>query len=110
MEGRRIMSIAIHKDKCIGCKKCLCVCPGDLIQEDKNGKAFIEEEKDCWGCTACLKECPVEAIHYYLAEDIGGVGGSLTAKVKKETIQWRIVDQKGKTYEVQTRADQSNQY
>ncbi|MBP5324363.1 MAG: 4Fe-4S binding protein, partial [Pseudobutyrivibrio sp.] len=45
------MSIKINQDKCIGCRKCIEACPGNLIKLD-NKKAFIKRERDCWGCTS----------------------------------------------------------
>ena len=43
------MSIRINKNKCVGCKRCLDVCPGSLIKTDETGKAYIKYPKDCWG-------------------------------------------------------------
>lgn len=45
------MSIAIDKQKCIGCGKCRNVCPGSLIKLDSDNRAYIKYPKDCWGCT-----------------------------------------------------------
>ena len=59
------MSIAINRAKCVGCKRCIEACPGNLIRYvDK--KAVIKREKDCWGCTSCLKECQTGAITFFL--------------------------------------------
>ncbi|HAM06602.1 MAG TPA: adenylylsulfate reductase, partial [Ruminococcaceae bacterium] len=52
------MSIAIDKQKCIGCGRCRNVCPGSLIKLDSDNRAYIKYPKDCWGCTSCIKECP----------------------------------------------------
>jgi len=49
------MSISINKDKCVGCRKCANVCPGNLIKMDDENRAFIKYPKDCWGCTSCIK-------------------------------------------------------
>ena len=56
------MSIAIDKQKCIGCGRCRNVCPGSLIKLDSDNRAYIKYPKDCWGCTSCIKECPAYAI------------------------------------------------
>lgn len=66
------MSILIHKENCVGCRKCQQVCPRSLIETDAQGKAYIRYPKDCWGCVSCVKECQVKAIDFYLGADIGG--------------------------------------
>ena len=71
------MSIRINKNKCVGCKRCLDVCPGSLIKTDATGKAYIKYPKDCWGCTSCLKECKTGAIAFFLGADIGGMGSEM---------------------------------
>ena len=84
------MSIRINSGKCVGCKRCESVCPGSLIKMNDDGKAYIKYEKDCWGCVSCVKECPVEAIAFFLGEDMGGLGSTMTVKETKETLTWRI--------------------
>ena len=72
------MSIMIDKAKCKGCGMCTSVCPGSLIYQDSEKKAFIKYPKDCWGCASCIKECHFGAIALYLGADIGGMGSLMT--------------------------------
>jgi len=105
------MSIKINKEKCISCKKCLDVCPGNLIYADENQKAYIKYPKDCWGCTACLKECPVKAVQLYLGADIGGNGGYLyTSNENKDYLNWHIFDKSGKEQVIIINRTESNKY
>lgn len=50
----------IEKNKCIGCGKCIAVCPVNAIYL-KDNKAFIDKEK-CIFCGKCLSICPFDAI------------------------------------------------
>ncbi len=104
------MSIAINKEKCIGCNKCIDICPGGLIFKNENNKAFIKYPKDCWGCTACLKECPVSAIDYFLGLDIGGRGAIMNTKKKGDFIYWTIKKTDGEEFVFKTNGKESNKY
>ncbi|GIM28263.1 ferredoxin [Clostridium polyendosporum] len=104
------MSIKIDVNKCVGCGKCLEVCPGSLIYKSKDNKAYIKYEKDCWGCTACLKECGVEAIKYYLGPDIGGNGSYLYTKKDKNFLNWHIVNKEGHESVLKINRKESNKY
>lgn len=104
------MSIKIDKNKCVGCGKCIKVCPGSLIYGDENKKAYIKYEDECWGCTACLKECSTSAIRYFLGEDIGGAGGSMTVTKGNDFWKWDITDSKGKIHIVKINTKESNKY
>jgi MinD superfamily P-loop ATPase len=46
---------------CIGCGKCVKVCPFDAITLENN-LAYIDPIK-CKLCRKCVPECPTEAIH-----------------------------------------------
>lgn len=67
--GRKLPFTAkmqVDKGKCIGCSKCVAVCPMDsmsLIKEGKNRKVEINVH-NCIICGACRYECPVNAISY----------------------------------------------
>lgn len=105
------MSIKIDKEKCIGCKKCIKVCPGSLLRLDSDKKAEIKYPKDCWGCTACVKECSAAAVKFYLEEDIGGQGAYLyVSKPDKEHLDWHIFDKNGKESIITINKKDSNKY
>lgn len=53
------MAIRIIIEKCIGCGKCIKVCPYDAM-EMRDKKAAILDH--CVECGACVGSCPVEAI------------------------------------------------
>ena len=54
------MMITVDEDKCIGCGKCVEVCPFNLrILEE--GKSSVDPKR-CVGCGRCLKVCPEKAI------------------------------------------------
>jgi len=104
------MSIKISQQLCIGCGKCLDVCPGDLIHRDESGKSYIKYPQDCWGCTSCLKECETGAIKYYLGADIGGLGGYLVTKRDGDRLHWTICKADGKEVVVTINQKEANQY
>ena len=54
--------LAYYKDKCIGCKLCIKVCPAAAV-------VFIEKERKiryyptrCTFCAQCVEVCPVNAL------------------------------------------------
>ena len=104
------MSIAISKQKCIGCGKCRDVCPGSLIKQDENGKAYIKYPKDCWGCTSCIKECPVYAIRFFLGADIGGQGSMVHTEKQGDILKWIVEKTDGSISEIDINQKESNKY
>lgn len=104
------MSIAIDKNKCVGCGRCHEVCPGTLIKLGADSKACIKYPKDCWGCTSCIKECPVYAISFYLGADIGGMGSKVHTEKKDGLLCWVIEQPDGKTAEIAIDPKESNKY
>lgn len=58
---KNVTTLALDKDKCLGCGLCLTVCPQNVLAlADK--KATIINRDSCMECGACAKNCPVEAI------------------------------------------------
>ena len=52
-------SIAVDKEKCMGCEACVGACPVSTITIE-DGVAKVGD--DCIECGACVGECPAEAI------------------------------------------------
>jgi adenylylsulfate reductase subunit B len=104
------MSININSKSCVGCGKCIEVCPGGLIYRDESGKAYMKFPQDCWGCTACLKECGVGAIKYYLGADIGGRGAYMYTKKEKRLLKWHIVKPNKEEVVITTNGEEANKY
>ncbi|AAK78090.1 adenylylsulfate reductase subunit B [Clostridium acetobutylicum] len=104
------MSIKIDLNKCVGCQKCINICPGSLIDKNNDGKAYIKYPKDCWGCTACLKECKFKAIKYFLGADIGGNGSYMYVSEKGEELEWHMINEDGKEKIITTSRKESNKY
>lgn len=103
------MSIAIDRSKCVGCKRCLEVCPGNLIKL-QDGKAVITRPQDCWGCTSCLKECKTCAISFFLGADIGGKGSVLSVSEKGDIREWTVTSPDGTTKSIEINTKESNKY
>jgi NADH:ubiquinone oxidoreductase subunit F (NADH-binding)/Pyruvate/2-oxoacid:ferredoxin oxidoreductase delta subunit/(2Fe-2S) ferredoxin len=58
---RDLITLRIEEDVCIGCGRCVPVCPVDAIQGEKKAAHRINTEV-CTRCGACRGVCPVEAI------------------------------------------------
>ena len=49
------------QDKCIGCGRCLEVCPSEAIAATDLGKALVDLSR-CTACAQCAEACPSEAM------------------------------------------------
>ena len=103
------MSIRINSTSCVGCKRCVEVCPGNLIKL-VDGRAFIKRPKDCWGCTSCLKECKTGAIEFFLGADIGGKGSVLSVTEQGDERQWIVTAPSGDIKTITVNTKESNKY
>lgn len=56
-----VATIAIDREKCIGCGLCLQVCPHQVFLLSA-GKAEFADRNGCMECGACARNCPVEAL------------------------------------------------
>ncbi len=77
--------VAICDEKCIGCSKCMQVCPAQVITMDEaprevefRGKTMIRKKRprvklfQCIRCGLCERHCPTGAIH--LEHEHAGAG------------------------------------
>lgn len=103
------MSIRINQKKCVGCLKCINVCPGSLIKE-KDKKAYVKYPKDCWGCVSCVKECRFSAIDFYLGADIGGNGSTMNVSYEGDVLHWNITKSDGTVKIIDVNSKDSNKY
>jgi pyruvate formate lyase activating enzyme len=59
-ESQKINPIIIFQSsQCIGCGRCVGICPQGILTGQKEG--FIDSER-CIGCGKCIKVCPVNAL------------------------------------------------
>ena len=58
---RDVVTLALDRDKCIGCGICLVVCPHEVLIMN-NGRVSIENRDLCMECGACALNCPTEAV------------------------------------------------
>ena len=105
------MSIRIQDSKCIGCRRCIDVCPGDLIKWDEaEHHAYMRRPKDCWGCTSCIKECPVNAIAFFLGADMGGNGTELTVSERDGISIWEFAGSDVSVRQLEVNKRDANKY
>lgn len=55
-----LTSFKINPDKCVGCGRCIEVCPTGAVSGAGNGCHFVDE-RVCIGCAACRDVCPKDA-------------------------------------------------
>ena len=101
--------ICIDEKKCVGCGKCVEICPGNLLTL-KNYCASIRDFRDCWGCCACVKICPVNAIAYQLSADLGGTGAKLFAHDLSTKLTWQILKPDGEKFFLEVDKRQANKF
>jgi len=55
----------IKQDKCIGCARCVLVCPCDVIRMTDAEKPVAQARypEDCMCCACCEDDCPADAIY-----------------------------------------------
>ena len=105
------MMISIDKKICVGCGKCVDICPGNLLTlKNENVCAFCREVRDCWGCCACVKICPKGAICYQLSADLGGAGAKLFAHDSKTKLIWEILKSNGEKIFLEVDKRQANKF
>ncbi|MBP5553563.1 MAG: 4Fe-4S binding protein [Lachnospiraceae bacterium] len=104
------MGAVTDRAKCIGCGRCIDVCPGNVIRKDEQGKAYLKYESDCWSCAACVKECPMKAIYLRLPPEYGGTGADMYARKNKNITTWEIVRADGEVIRYTTDTEEANKY
>lgn len=60
----------VDLEKCVGCGKCVNVCPGGILSLNKLRKSEIADFEEfgwngCWQCEHCLAVCPTGAISIF---------------------------------------------
>ena len=56
-----VVSLALDRERCVGCGMCLLVCPHGVLHM-ANGRAEIEDRDACMECGACAMNCPTAAV------------------------------------------------
>jgi ferredoxin len=55
--------IIITRDKCIGCKVCIDICPRNLyVFDEKDKKVDLRTPEKCINCNACVKRCLAQCL------------------------------------------------
>ena len=58
---KNVTSLSLNRDACIGCGRCLEVCPHAVFKLDLNTVEIVARDA-CIECGACAKNCPANAI------------------------------------------------
>lgn len=57
------LSIAIDKETCIRCRKCVRICPAEIFtQEGANGEIGVQHIQSCIHCGHCVGVCPTFSV------------------------------------------------
>ncbi len=78
----------IDETRCIGCRKCLDVCPVDAILGARK-RMHTVIARECTGCGLCLPPCPVDCIALAPVAPPADAGPWLEY-ARSETERWRV--------------------
>jgi electron transport complex protein RnfB len=79
----------IDEASCIGCRKCIDVCPVDAIVGARKWMHTVIVS-ECNGCGLCLPPCPVDCIQFVPAPIIPDTGSLWPEFTRTETSRWRM--------------------
>lgn len=65
--------VIIDNEKCIGCQKCIRICPFGVIRKSRHNKVVIKcdlciERLELGKDPACVEACPTKSIQYLISE------------------------------------------
>jgi len=77
--------VLIDKDRCIGCRYCLVVCPFGAIDITRDGKAVVKcdlciERTKAGQEPACVEACPTKALQILSEEELAAAKRKLAAQ------------------------------
>ena len=104
------MVILADEKKCIGCGRCIVICPGNILRRSENGKAYLADPQGCWSCASCMKECPVGAISLMCPPQLGGRGGHMSLEKEGTSTKWTIEKSDGEKVVIITDTKEANRY
>ncbi|WP_368488851.1 mercury methylation ferredoxin HgcB [Clostridium sp. BJN0013] len=58
---KNVCTLEVDSDKCVGCGRCIEVCPHKVFNLNK-GKVELINKDSCMECGACAKNCSFNAI------------------------------------------------
>jgi NAD-dependent dihydropyrimidine dehydrogenase PreA subunit len=72
----------VSEDRCIGCDRCVEVCPTNVFNAVPGGPPVVARKSDCQTCFLCEAYCPVDALFVAAEahEDVHVVEADLVAK------------------------------
>jgi NAD-dependent dihydropyrimidine dehydrogenase PreA subunit len=57
-----LRDLTYDRDKCVGCRNCMEVCPQGCWASDAEDRAVLAKKEKCTACRACIVQCQGEAI------------------------------------------------
>jgi NAD-dependent dihydropyrimidine dehydrogenase PreA subunit len=70
----------VSAERCIGCDRCVQVCPTDVFDPGSDGVPVVARLADCQTCFLCEAYCPVDALFVAPQRDPLPAGHQLTSQ------------------------------
>jgi NAD-dependent dihydropyrimidine dehydrogenase PreA subunit len=84
---RNVATLKLDRDGCIGCGRCIEVCPHQVFSFLPDNKASVAAIDACMECGACAMNCPVQVIE--VDSGVGCASGMITEWLRSLKIPGR---------------------
>lgn len=82
LEG--VTTLEFDSDSCIGCGRCLEVCPHQVFERTDEKRVRVADRDACMECGACALNCPAAAIR--VASGVGCATGLINEWLRERNI------------------------